>query len=333
MNRKGFSTPIFILVSCVVMMVITHLTYISTLESKISIASRDKIQARLLSETKVNRVIYDDYYYNKYLIPAIRAYLSAPLTFKNPATIYIEKEDLDKEDKESIVQIEFKNPNGRKSFEITALSNYRGIKSLSKKHINYVNSIFEVGNLPVVSYDLDFNTCVKLDEFYKEVKNLNMSNIPSDFKKLTTFNHDEITIEAENNSRDIIKKISSSSITKEIYGKVPLYKVFFDIKNRIHTPVSLRIIDNPALDMVKLKGVIIVEGDLIIEGRFDFSGIIVLKGAESKIIVKSDVYKPVIRGIIITEGKSDFLDKIDLVYDSYAVGMYGHYLPGFIEIE
>ncbi|TJX16290.1 hypothetical protein E9840_00950 [Tissierella creatinini] len=333
MKRRGFSTPIFILVSCVVMMAVTHLTYISTIEANISIVSRDKIQTRLLAETKVNRVVYDNYYQNKYLMPAILAYLKAPATSAKSAKINVEAEDLDIEDKHNVVSIEFQNVNDRRCMEVVAESNYRGIRSISKKKVNYVNSIFEEGSLPLISYDLDFNTCVKLDEFYDGIEYLSLDSLPSDFKKLSTFSHDEIVIEAENNSRDIIRKISSSSTTEEIYGKVPLYKIFFDIKNRIYTPVSLRIIDKPALDPVKLKGVIIMEGDIIIEGRFEFSGIIVLKGRDSKIIVESDVYKPLIRGIIITEGPSDFLDRIDLKYNREVIGMYGFYLPGFIEIK
>lgn len=335
MNNKGFSTPMFLLVCCIVMMVITYLNYISTLEAKLTFASRDKIQARLLAETKVNRVIYDEYYYNQYLEPAIRDYLKSPSSGARKATIAIEDKDLDPSDKKKTVNINFINVNGRRHIELIAESDYRGIKSISKEKITYVNSIFEEGSLPLISYDLDINTCKELDEFYEDIDEFTMDHIPSDFKKLSTFNHNEIQIEAENNSRDIVRRISSSSTSEERVGKSPLYKIFYNIKNKIYTPVSFRIIDKPNLDPIKLKGVIIIEGDLIIEKRFDFSGIIVLKGQDSKILVesKTDDYKPIIRGIILTEGKTDFLDSINLKYDREAIGMYGFYLPNFIEIK
>lgn len=337
MNNKGFSTPMFILVSCIVMMVITYLNYISTLEAKLTFASKDKIQARLLAETKVNRVVYDEYYYNKYLEPTIRAYLKSPTSGARKTKIIIEDDDLDSLDKKKSVNIEFINVNDRRYMELIAESDYRGIKSFSKERITYVKGMFEEGSLPLISYDLDFKTCENLDEFYKNIYDFSIDHVPSDFKKLNTFNHNEIQIEAENNTRDIVRKISSSSTTEERYSKISTSpnRIFFDIKNKVFTPVSLRIIDNPVLDPIKLKGVIIIDGDLIIERRFDFSGIIILKGQDSKILVENETndYKPIIRGIILTEGKIDYLDSINLKYDREAIGMYGFYLPDFIEIK
>ena len=335
--KRGFITPLILFVSCIVMIMLIHVNYITTLESKIAIAAEDKIQTQYLSDTKINRIIYDDNYYNKYLEPAIKDYLKSPMSGARKTKITIEDYDLDPQDKKKSVNIEFINDNNRRYIELIAESDYRGIKSISKERITYVNSIFEEGSLPLISYDLDINTCKDLNKFYEDIDEFTMDHIPSDFKKLNTFHHNEIQIEAENNSKDIIRKISSSSTNQDWYPKnsSSTNRIFFDIKNKIYTPVSLRIIDKPNLDPIKLKGVIIIEGDLIIEKRFDFSGIIILKGQDSKIIVesKTDDYKPIIRGIILTEGKTDFLDSINLKYDREAIGMYGFYLPNFIEIK
>jgi hypothetical protein len=101
--------------------------------------------------------------------------------------------------------------------------------------------------------------------------------------------------------------------------------IFFIIKNKINTPVEL-IIDNN----LDLSGIIFLEGNLVINSKFTFKGIIILKGVDSNIIVNT-TERPVLNGIVLTEGDTSFSDHIELKYDSGFICKYGIYLPGFLE--
>ncbi len=332
--KRGFITPLILFVSCMVMIMLIYLNYISTLESKIVIASRDKIQAQYLADTKINRFLYDEYYYSTHLLPKIEEYLKNPLKNNNPPAITLEEKDINPLDKKNAIDLDFITRDNQSFAVISTEAEYKGMNVFVQKSVPFVNSFFEKGSLPLISYDLDFDTCVKLDEFFEDIKDLDLDDLPSDFKKLRTFHDYKIEIQAITSSRRKMSIYSTNNTHTEEFVKETYPKVAFDIRNKLNRPISLEMLENTNTYTLALKGLMIVEGDLLVKGRFEFNGILILKGKDSKIIIESNEndYKPVFRGIIITEGTTDFLDKIDLIYDKYAIGQYGIYLPGFIDI-
>lgn len=333
MFRKGIITPLILIVFCVAMIIIIYLNYISTLESNISIAHGDKIQAIYLGKTKINRLLYDEYYYDTIFLSAIENYLKSPLQ-KAEQTFNLRDSDIESGDKYKHLKLKFITKDNKRYVNILTEVDYKGFFVRCSMDKRYINSIFENGSLPLISNDLDFNTCLNLERFLENLENLDMRDIPSDFVKVDD-DKIEVQIEARNSSLYKIKTISNSNVETKEYNRLTNNKLFLNIRNQSNNQNILRILDNPSYSTLSLKGLIILQGDLIIQKRFDFNGIIILRGEDSKIIVENEVldYKPTIKGIIITEGKTDFIDKIKLTYNWDYIGQFGLYLPGFIDIQ
>lgn len=330
MNRKGFVIPIFLITICVMMITAMYLSYITVLESNITVASKDKIQAQYLIETKLNRAFSDADYYEKLLKPAIVNHLKFPTQGFQEVRISIDDKDLDPYESKDSINVLFFNKNGRKHMELSSISSYMGINTELKKCSTVINHLFERGSLPLISYDLDFDTIVMLDKFYKDLKTIEISNLSSDIKVINTYDHDRIIIKTKNFNNNELTKIRNNTEDSININKSNDKNIFLYIENKIFTPVVLEIKEGPQIDPLTLSGIIYLDGDLVISGRFNFTGIIILKGQNSKIIVQTD-YKPTIRGILLTEGSTDFQDKVNLIYDAGAIGKYGVYLPGFID--
>ena len=324
MNRKGSISIILLITMNIILIGSMYLNYVSILESKATIASRDKIQAYYLADNTINRMMYDDFYYAKYINPFIINYFKAPMVSPRVMTMDIDFEYLNEDEKVGTLKIEIINKENRRSIELLVESSYKGITTVLRKSMTLLNGIFEIGTLPLISYDLDVNTCVKLNDFYVELEeNISINDIPNSIKGLYTFDYNKIIIKyIDYKTNQLIKQRNGIDVV-ENFGK----DVFFIITNKIHSPIEL-IIDDP----ITLNGIMFIEGNLVINSTFNFNGILILKGEFSTIVVQSDI-KPKFRGIILTEGSNSFIDNIDLKYDSGYIYKYGTYLPGFIDLN
>ena len=335
MKRKGFVfIPIILIVFCIVTLCSMYIVYLTKLEACMTFSLSDKIQSNYHSETKINRILYDEYYRDTYLEPFIINHLVNPMTAPRSLSIKLKYEDIDDKDTLNKVNVTiYNNDNNRKEISIDTESNYNGIRTSLHKKARVVNDIFEVGKLPIVSYDLCEDLSGKLSLFYNELKDgLILDKIPSKYKIIHTFDHDKISIRSKDSTDNTIKKTRNIAIELEDYNKKTYKDTIFIIENKLYTPLTLEIEESTYKDPLVLNGIIYLEGDLIISGRFKFNGIIILKGKASKIIVNSEI-EPVIRGMILTEGNTDYLDKVDIMYNSDYIYKYGIYLPGFFELN
>lgn len=334
MKRKGLAfIPIILIGFCIVTFCAMYIIYITKLEINMTYASRDKIQSNYCSETKINMTVYDRYYCDSYIKPFIVDNLRYPLSSPRHLNLILKQEHIDDKDSLRIVNVDIYNKNNRKEIIISTESNYSGSKTSLLKKYNVINRIFEEGNLPLVSYDLDEDICDKLSILYDDLSSgLIYDIIPSEYYQLETYDHEKIIFKTKNSTTNLITKIRNGHDITEEYNKLTYKDLILVIKNNLFTPVELEIEESNYTGPLTLNGIIYVEGNLVISGRFKFNGIIILKGSDSKIIVNTDS-KPSIRGIILTEGESDFVDDIDLKYASDYVYKYGVYIPGFIDIK
>lgn len=324
MNRKGSISIMLLITMNIIIIGSMYLNYVTILESKSTTSSRDKIQAYNLADNTINRIFFDDFYYDKYIKPFIINYFKAPMVAPREMSMDVNFEHLNEDEKVSILKLNIINKENRRTIDILVESSYKGISTILRESMTLLNGIFEIGTLPLISYDLDLSTCAKLKDFYEELEeNISIDDIPSSMKGIYTFDYNKLIIKYINSSTNQLIKQRNGIEVVENFGK----DVFFIIRNKIQTPIEL-VIDNP----ITLNGIMFVEGNLVINASFNFNGILILKGASSTIVVQSDI-KPIFRGIILTEGSNNFIDKIDLLYDSGYIYKYGTYLPGFIELN
>lgn len=326
MKRNGFISIIVIFIMIVIMISTIYLNYLTTLQSMMELSSRDKIQSYYNAENKINKVFYDSKYYDNKLKPAIIDHLKYPTspTYQK-AIINIDNSDKDCNDSINTVNARFYDTGTREYFELTTESKYNGITNQIKATGPIVKDIFEIGGLPLLSYDLDFNTCKDISSFYDEIEdNLNLDSIPTNIKGLNTFDYNKIVVKTNNSTLNNLTKIRNETQVTESFGK----EVFFIIKNKIYTPIELVIEDGNNGRVQDLYGIIYLEGDLVISSNFNFCGILILKGGD---IIVNTTTKPKFTGIIITDGNTDFIEDIELKHNRWYIYKYGIYLPGFLD--
>lgn len=326
MKKKGFITIIVIFIMIVIMISAIYLNYLTTLQSMMELSSRDKIQSYYNAENKINKVFYDLKYFDNKLKPAIINHLKYPTTTTyQKAVINIDSSDKDSNDSINLVNARFYDTGTREYFELTTESKYNGITNQIKATGPIVSDIFEIGGLPVLSYDLDFNTCLEISNFYDDIEDkLNLDSIPANIKGLYTFDYNKIIVKTNNSTLNNLTKVRNETQVTESFGN----EVFFIIKNNIYTPIELVIEDGNNGRVQDLYGIIYLEGDLVISSSFNFSGILILRGGD---IIVNTTTKPKFTGIIITDGETDFIDDIDLKHNRWYIYKYGIYLPGFLD--
>src|SRR5690554_3478921 len=106
MKRRGFIfSPIILIGFCIVASCFMYTINLNKLDINMTLSSSDKIQSKYHTETKINRILYDVYYYDSYLEPFIINHLRNPLTSPKSLDIVLRSEDLDDEDISKLVKI------------------------------------------------------------------------------------------------------------------------------------------------------------------------------------------------------------------------------------
>lgn len=316
--RKGSVTVLSLLIMAIILLTSLSLIYMTKLQSHINSSSGHKIQSLYLAELKLNKVLFDDKYYKNKLLPSIEAYVKTPTSNSNlKAKIYMDKNDLDTDDDNNFVDIEFfVNKEKKHMMEVMSKSCYNGVENEVRAYGTLINDLYHYGDGKVVS-KLNNNDVV---DFIENLgKKISTDNLPSNITGIKTFDKDYINIDYKNITYNTLKYTGKTSdITEEI---------FLVIKNKLYTPIILHI-GEINKNKIKLKGVIYLEGDLVISTEFQLNGILILKGGQ--IIVNTDT-KPLFKGIIITDGEEDYEDIITIQTNYQDMCKYGLYLPGFIE--
>lgn len=328
MKRSGSIIILTLITALIIFISASYMIYLTGLQSSILHSSSNKIQSLYLAESKINEVFYNDEYFNNQIIPGAIKYLKAPSSSSNSKfKIPIETNCLGLMDEEQFVSIEFSKPVGKPfTLEIFAKSNYKGVENKIMAYGPLLNPLFDNTGMTLYSYASDFKTLALLETFIKQVEeDISIKEIPSTMVGITTFDHDIITAGYKNSSLNTIKLFRNGNMTQESDIEKDMILV---VKNKINTPITLNIGDQEETNLIKLKGIIYLEGDLIISSKFQFTGILILNGGT--IVVIGDK-KPLFKGIILTKAYPDFLEWIEMTSAYDEVCKYGAYLPGFLE--
>ena len=323
MNRKGSVLILVLLVFVVVMLGALYTLQSSTLHMHIAKNKSVNNQGFYSSEAKIFMCMYEAKYFKDQLEPLI---LNEFRTLTNSKDyILLSSEDIEKGDSERKVAISFVTQNNRKCLKLVGTTNNNNQITNATSTFTLVNEIFELG-LPVLD---------RAGEYIEELENkISNDDLPRQIKAVNIFDYDSIVVKTITNRELELfygrmgqfirsEKLIPSNIDKT-------NELFILIEDKFNKRVSLHI-DCPE-KLTLIDGIIYIEGDLIISSEFKFNGIIIINNGQ--IIVNSEI-KPIINGIIISNGEEAGLDleKITLNYDRNIVYRYGTYLPNFLNYE
>lgn len=331
-GRYGFISVIALIVMSVVILMVLYLGHKAILQYLILSSTSNNTQSYYLAEAKILMTVSEGKYYNDQLHPGLLEYFRLYPYSRGPGNIIIDDEDLELGDNEKNIRVNILDKNNRKYLNITAESNYKGLKSKMTSSIAIVNEVFETEKpiLDINSIDAKYRD--KLARLIRQISNeinINSSNGSqniygaefSNFNDIVLYQRDDGSFEINSYRQTMSEPFVERFLNKEVFISV---KDFEGGTNFF--------IGNPEKSnkKIKLAGVIYVEGNIIISSNFEFNGIIIAK--DGQIIINENIDTNII-GMLITDNISnnDFIEKANITYYKHFIYKYGTYLPGFIE--
>ncbi len=328
MNKMGFISIFIILVVGIVLLNTLFVFNILSLQNHISIASKNKTQSYLLLQDKINRLIYDRDNFNKYIKPKIIKNCRGTITRQS-----IDFGD-DLELKKHIIKatVYFEEINNRKNIVIDMETKFNEISRFSKSYGTIINEIFEMDKNYVSNMEIENLKENYSEKFYSLIRKIEREISDYDFlsstEKINTSGNIEIDKKSiRKNYREDGEDMYSEIITNyKPYNRVPL-NIF---KDKTIDKANLQFGESGNNEPIRFKGIVYVEGDIVIEQDVEYEGIIIVNGGD--IIVNSESIFKVNGMIIHSEGEVvgdiRFEKNQNLRKSIYS---FGSYLPGFIE--
>lgn len=330
MDRKGFISVIALLVMVLIFMDIVFLLYMGNLQLSLSKFSTMNIKSNYMAEDMINRILYDKVKFNKYFRESIfresRGYASSVCDSKTVKKI-VKEENFD--------FCEFKIDKSSKKMNLNLISNCKDIKCLSKVYIDLVNDIFKI-ETPIV--DINILAEAKREEFevylnslegiFDYEPRLDMEISGTNIFKYNIYNKAKILINDSNN-KNILYDLENDAPKKLL--EFTNHRLLLNIKNGYENnnlDSKLILGDKGDCKTMNFKGVLYVEGDLIINQNIDFEGVIVINNGN---LYMEDGIKLKTKGMILYRGENRIdLDFIDYIYDKDTIYKYASYLPSYI---
>lgn len=333
-RRGGFISIIALIIMSVLLIMVIYLGTISELGHLILNSNNSKTQGYYQSEGKLYLSLYDDKYYKNQLYLHIIDVFRKNNFATTSKSVIIENLDLDYDDNEKNVRLEFYEKDNRVGMDIIARSRNNDIVTGLTSSGTLVKKIFEM-EYSILSDEL-------VDEEYKdELENILFQindeiNVDNCYRPESLFG-----IDFKQYSEIVFKK--KDSINYELNSKretmTDPYTVGFKGREAIiiaRKPENQDLNffigepDNPSSD-IELTGVLYINGNLIISDNFRFKGILIVENGE---IIINTSNGPKISGLVILnniENYNDFIEKTDIIRDKRMIYRYGTYLPGFLD--
>lgn len=330
---KGFITILSLLVMGIILISSMFLNYSSNIEYMIVNSSKNNTQALYLVEGKILTVINNPKYFDNIILPGVKEFFKyGRIKDDNKRHIILDDEDLIEGDNYKKVNLSFYREENRIILELQTNSTYNNIKRNGVAKLTVVNEIFERGIPIIFPSGLE-----EKDKLYKEYMEYLQREIyiPPLEENMMAVEIDDYEI------INILKKIDGRTYI-ELYRndiKYPIKKycldrdkIFLLVKNDTQKNINVNILSDKPGEVVKLNGIIYIEGDFRIYTNVEFSGIAIIN--DGNINVESDS-KLKMKGILLVDDGEKLLDdeKIDIEYDFDDIKNTGIYLPGFIDIK
>lgn len=283
--------------------------------------SIDKIQNQYLAESKINKIFYDDRYYQEQILPSIMNHNDK---VNRNHTYTLEQSDIFFDDNNR-VNGRFYDLDGKRYIELSTISEYQGITTPMKAYGTVFNDIFNEKN-PALSYNtINVEHLDKFNLFMNGIRmdSIDIDTLPDSITAMELYNYEQIRVEngRNQNYRIITKYFTLEEEDISINNNQQVFMIVGNPQSNINPEVQIK-------DDVFFRGILYIEGDLVIKSPFWFLGIIIVKG---DIIIDEDlVKKPRIDGAILYNGELN-LNNWDLRHHITYLNLFGIYLPNFIE--
>lgn len=334
-KRKGSITVIALYIFILILASSTMLLCFSTLQFTISKNQLEKIQSRYAGEDNLNKFIYEEEnienYISNELFNTLRREIKSEgvvydIVFKNGDNL---KETIEK------ASFRLEDIHGHKEIILSIISKDKNIDSHIFASGRCINEVFELKKPFITEENL---TLVEKDIFLDFIDRVESENCEYDCKldsNSMKINSDEdISLELiKNTSRDnkifSEKQLTLDGDKKDI--KFAYDSVILNLKENKEKTNTLRIGNPNNEGLIKLNGVLYIEGDLVIDQDFELLGLLIIN--RGSIIVNSGA-KAKISGAVYYKGDENIdTGKIDIVYDQNVIYKEASFLPGFVDIK
>lgn len=333
-KREGFISIIALIVMTVLLIMSLYLEYTSRLEYLILNATANNTQSYYLSEGKILMSIFEKEYCENQLYPILNKVFRSANFNTLRETITINNSDLVQGDTYRHVRLSFRDKDNRKELTLVSESKFNGINTKVISYVNIVNEIFEIDNPILAKNNIEDKYIDDFDKLLDLILNnisLDSAEIPSHFFGIEANTYDYITLQKIGGRNYEVGYHRESTLEPSV-DRFNENHVLMIIKGNDDEIINLYIGDsNKPDDLIKLNGLLFVQGDIIISSKFEFHGIIVIKDGE---IITNGIEKPKIQGKIISYNDIDLdciTEILEIKNDQALVYKYGSFLPSFFD--
>lgn len=329
-NNKGFISIISLLVMWIIIISSLFLIHVSNLDYLILNSSKNSMQSYYLGESKILKVLYQDYYYHEELLPRIRTYLKYGYLGKNYSyKIRLDKKDLAKGDKHQDIDISFSIEDSRRLLILNTKSFFNNITKEIQAKVNIIKDFYEMG-IPILSKDsIDED---KISEYLGHMdylqEKIKISPLDNDIMGVEAIDYDNVFICKDLNGRKYIefyRNFIDHPIMHQYLNNDKLFLIARESTN-------LFIGAESNMDKITLRGIIYIDGDVEISNDLEFYGILIINQGHIYVSPNSELK---VEGVILSRDYPFITieneNGIEINYNEYEIKTNGIYLPGFIE--
>lgn len=328
---KGSIIVFFLLFTAIIFVLSMFLVYISKMEYMIMNSSQNNVQAFYLAEGKILTAINDPKYFDNTILPGIKEYLKYGRIIDNDKrSIILDYEDLMEGDNDNKINLSFYKEESRRKLKLQTRISYNNIKRKADANLTIINELFEMG-LPIISPNL-LEDNVEMYEKYMDFlqKEIYITALEEDIMPVEIENYEIIKIHNNMNEKTYIELYRNNidfPIKKYFLDKD---RVFLLAKNNGVEGVKTIIMSDNTGDMVELKGIMYIEGDIYIRSDVAFYGILIVNNGS--IYIESD-NNFMLNGIFLGDDVDKLLydERAEIDYNIHEIKRNGIYLPGFID--
>ncbi|QQY80600.1 hypothetical protein [Keratinibaculum paraultunense] len=295
-------------------------------------SSQNNVQAFYVAEGKILMAINNPKYFDNLILPEIKEYLkNDKIIDNNKEYIVLDDEDLMEGDSDNKINLFFYEEENREKLKLQTQTSYNKIKRKADANLTVINQLFEMG-LPILSPNL-LEGNAKLYEEYMDFlqQKIYIPTLEEDIMPIEIDNYEIIKIFNDMDRRtyvELYRNNISSSINKRLIDIKD--RVFILVRNNKIKGTKMVIESNNINDILELKGIIYVEGDIYICSDVIFDGILIVNNGS--IYIESDS-NFMLSGILLGDDADKMLydKRVKLDYNLHEIKRNGVYLPGFIE--
>jgi len=322
MKRTGFISIIILQIMSIILIFGISITYNNISMLSISSSETKTLQLNTLSESILNRLIYNPYYIKKYIYPYLKK--ECKDNFKKDMYKVKLNEDLFKDIKGQYINIKFDDINNRKYLNIKTEILYQNVSSNISCSGPIINDLFELGN-PYINYSqLEAEEIESFDFLLDSIKN-EMKDYRKDLssKFASIFLKDDSLTITRSNNNELITNFNDKKLnTKHNF-------LFIEKDKNKNLELIIGEEDHINDKKINLSGIIFIEGNFVVNQDLDFKGILIVQDGE--FIINKDVDLNV-EGIIIHKGYINKFPQLNLSYNKDYIYYYGIELPGFMNL-